>query len=88
MDDSEREENAILVGRHLNLLSGTGRELNRNQLLFADDTALLADSQERLRQPVKKFWMVCERRKSRVYVSRSKVVKCTRKVGERMMNLL
>ncbi len=51
------------------------------------DRYLMADSQERLRQLVKKCWRVCERRKLRVNVSRSKVMKCTRMVDDRIMNI-
>ena len=39
-----------------------------NQLLFADDTALLADSEEKLGRLVSEFGRVCERRKLRVNV--------------------
>ena len=37
-----------------------------NQLLFADDTALVADSEEKLCRLVSEFGRVCERRKLRV----------------------
>ncbi len=56
-------------------------------MLFADDTALVVDSQERLRQLAKILWRVCERRKLRVNGSRSKVMKHTRMVNDRMMNV-
>ena len=39
-----------------------------NQLLFADDTALVADSEEKLCGLVSEFGRVCERRKLRVNV--------------------
>ncbi len=55
--------------------------------MFADDTALVAYSQERLKQLVKKKWRVCERRKLRVNVSRSKVMMCNGMVDDRMMNV-
>ncbi len=58
-----------------------------NQLLFANDTALVSDSQERLTQLVKEFWRLCERRKIKVNVSRNKVMRCTRMVDDRMMNV-
>ncbi len=63
---------------------------NVNQLLFADDTALVPDSQERLRQLVEKFWRVCERRKLMVNVSKSKVMKLMKSitmVDDRRMNV-
>ncbi len=50
-----------MLGRGLSLLSKDGREWNVNHLLFADETELVADPQERLRQMVKKFWRVCEK---------------------------
>ena len=37
-----------------------------NQLLFADDTALVADSREKLFRLVSEFGTVCERRKLRL----------------------
>ena len=37
-----------------------------NKLLFADDTALVADSEEKLCRLVSEFGRVCERRKLRV----------------------
>ena len=51
-----------------------------NQLLFADDTTLVADS-EKLRRLVSEFGRVRERRKSRVNVhavGKSKVIRCSR----------
>ena len=45
-----------------------------NQLLFADDTVVVADSEEKLCQVVNEFGRVCKRRKLRVNVSKSKVV--------------
>ena len=47
-----------------------------NQLLFADDTALVADS-EKLCKLVSEFGRVCERRKLRVNVGKSKVLRCS-----------
>ncbi len=48
MGDVAREVNARLLVRGLSLLSYNGKDWNMNQLLFADDTALMADSQEGL----------------------------------------
>ena len=48
-----------------------------NQLLFTDDTALVADS-EKLCRLVSEFGRVWERRKSRVNVGKSKVMRCSR----------
>ena len=44
-----------------------------NQLLFADDTSLVVDSEEKLGRLVSEFGRVCERRKLRVNVGKSKL---------------
>ncbi len=44
-----REVHARILGRGLNLVNAEGREWSLSQLLFADDMALVADSEERLR---------------------------------------
>ena len=49
-----------------------------NQLLFADDTALVADPEEKLCRMVSEFGSVCERIKLRVNVGKSKVMRCSR----------
>ena len=49
-----------------------------NQLLFADDTALVTDSEEMLCRLVSEFGRVCERRKLRMNVGKSKVMWCSR----------
>ena len=49
-----------------------------NQLLFADDTTLVADSEERLCRLVSEFGRVCKRIKLRVNVGKSKVMRCSR----------
>ena len=43
-------------------------------MLFADDTALVADSEEKLCRLVSEFGRVCERRKLRVNVGKSKLL--------------
>ena len=48
-----------------------------NLLLFADDTALVADSEENLCKLVSEFGRVCKRRKLRVNVGKSKVLRCS-----------
>ena len=45
-----------------------------NQLLFADDAALVVDSEEKLCRLVSEFGRVCERRKLRVNEGKSKVM--------------
>ena len=49
-----------------------------NQLLFADDAALVADSEDKLCRLVSEFGKVCVRRKLRVNVGKSKVMRCSR----------
>ena len=58
----------------LELLSVNGGRFEINQLLFADDTALVADSEEKLCRFVSEFGRVCERRKLRVNVGKRKVM--------------
>ena len=60
------------------MLSANGGRFDINQLLFADDTTLLADSVEKLCRLVSEFGTVCERRKVRVNVGKSKVMRCSR----------
>ena len=47
-------------------------------LLFADDTVLVADSEFKLRQLILEFCRACEKRKLRVNIDKSKVLKCSR----------
>ena len=46
MDGVVREGNVRVLGKGLELLSANGGRLEINQLLFADDTALMADSEK------------------------------------------
>ena len=48
MDGVVREVNVRVLGKGLGLLSANGGRFEINQLLFADDTALVADSEGRL----------------------------------------
>ena len=50
----------------------------QHQLLFTDDTALVADLEEKFCRLVSEFGRVCERRKLRVNVCKSKVMRCSR----------
>ena len=59
------------LGKWLELLSAYGGRFEINQLLFADDTALLADSEEKLCRLVSEFHRVCEKRKFIVNVGKS-----------------
>ena len=57
------EVNAIRVlWKGLELMSVNGGGFEINQLLFGDDTALVADSEEKLCRLVIEFGRVCDRR--------------------------
>ena len=58
-----------------------GRELEVSQLLFADDTALVASTEDRLQRLVDEIRVVHGRRKLRVNVMKSKVLVCSREAG-------
>ena len=77
MDGVVREVNVRVLGKRLELLSANGGMFEINQPLFADDTAIVADS-EKLCRLVCEFGRVCERRKLRVNVGKSKVMRCSR----------
>ena len=77
MDGVVQEVNVWVLGKGLELLSVNGGRFEINQLLFADDTALMADSEEMLCRLVCEFGRVCERRKLRVNVGKSKVMRCS-----------
>ena len=46
MDCVVREMNVMVLGKGLELLSANGSRFKIDQLLFADDTALMADSEK------------------------------------------
>ena len=48
MDGASREVNVRVLGKELELLSANGSRFEINQLLFAYDTSLEADSKEKL----------------------------------------
>ena len=73
-----REVNVRVLAKGLELLSANGGRFAINQPLFADDTALAADSEKKLCRLVSEFDRVCERRKLRVNVGKSKVMMCSR----------
>ena len=78
MDDVVREVNARVHGKGIELLSVNGGRFEINQMLFADDTAQVADSEEKLCRLVSQFGRVCKRRKVRGNVGKSKVMRCSR----------
>ena len=63
MEGVVREVNVRVLGKGLELLSVKGGRFEINQLLFPDDTALVADSEKLCRQ-ISEFGTVCKRRKS------------------------
>ena len=58
MDGVVREVNVRVLGKGLELLSANGGRYEINQLLLADDTALLADSEEKFGRLVSEFGRV------------------------------
>ena len=87
MDGVVREVNARILGRGLELIGADGGAYELSQLLFADDTALVADSEEKLCRLVTEFGRVCERRKLRVNINKSKVMSCVRNGNVGGMNV-
>ena len=88
IDGVVREVNARVFGRGLKLIDNDKNEWELNQLLFADDTVVVADSEEKLCQLVSEFGRVCKRRKLRVNVGKSKVMRCTRSEDSPRLNVL
>ena len=63
MDGVVREVNDRVLRKRLELLSANGSRFEINQLLFADDTALVHHCQEKLCRLVSEFGRICERKK-------------------------
>ena len=59
MDGVVREVNVRVLGKGLELLSANGGRLVINQLLLADVTALVANSEKKLCRLVSEFGRVC-----------------------------
>ena len=72
----------------MTLVHGNDNEWELNQLLFVDETVVVADSEEKLCQLVTEFGRVCERRKLRVNVGKSKVMKFTRNEDGARLNVM
>ena len=88
IDGVVREVNARVLGRGVKMIGRDDNEWELNQLLFADDTVVVADSEEKLCQLVAEFGRVCERRKLRVNVGKSKVMRCTRNEEGARLNVV
>ena len=73
-----REMNVWVLGKGLELLSANGGRFEINKLLFADNAALVADLEEKLCRLVSEFGRICKRKKLRVNVGMSKVMRCSR----------
>ena len=63
MDGVAREVNVRVLGKGLELLSANGGKFEINQLLFADETELVANSEDKLCRLLSEFGRVCERKK-------------------------
>ena len=74
MDGVVQEVYVRAMGAGVDLAGG----LRVSQLLFADDTALVAESEKDLQVLVTEFGRVCYRRKLKVNVGKSKVLRCSR----------
>ena len=77
MDSVIREVNVRVFGKGLELLSANGGRFEIYPLLFADDTALVSESEEKLCRLLNEFGRVCEGRKFRVNVVKNKVMRCS-----------
>jgi len=81
MDGVVREVKARVREQGARMVYGGERKWEVSQLLFADDTALVADSKEKLQSLVTELGRVCDRRKLKVNVAKSKVMRCSRDGG-------
>ena len=81
-----RDVNSRVLGKGLELQSVNDGRFEIYQQLFADDTAVVADS-EKLYRLVSEFGRVCKIRKLRVNMGKSKVMKCSRNGNGRQMHL-
>ena len=61
MDGVVREVSRRVLGKGLELLSANDGRFEINQLLFANDTALMADSEEKLCRLVSEFGRIYDR---------------------------
>ena len=77
-----------MLGKGLELLSVNGGRFEINQLLFTDDTALVANSEEKLCRLVSEFGRVCKRRKLTMNVGKSKVMRCSRYGNGNQMHVI
>ena len=69
--------NVRVLEKMLKLQHADGGRFEINQWLLADDTALVADSEEKLCRLVSEFGRVCKRRKCLVSVGKCKIMRCS-----------
>jgi hypothetical protein len=74
-----RDINERVMEQGAALMSDSDGEWQVNQILYADDTAIVADEEFKLQRPVSEFGRACERRKLSVNGAKSKVMKITRR---------
>lgn len=78
MDGVVREVKACMLERGAKMVNErTGNVWEVGQLLYADDATLVADSEEKLQRMVREFGRVCEKRKLKVNVRKSKIMLCS-----------
>ena len=86
--DGVVRENVGVPGKGMGLLIANSGRFEINQLLFADDTALVADLEEKLCRLVSEIDRICKRRKFRVNEGKSKVMRCLRYVNRGRMHVI
>ena len=74
-DGALREVQARTLGRGAELVGDDEEEWELCQLLFAYDTVLVADSKKKLERLVEEFSRVCRRKKLKVNVAKSKIMR-------------
>src|SRR5215469_17676938 len=76
MDSIVREVKRECMEEELNLLSERGGiQWRVNMLLYADDTVLMGETEELLQRLVTSFDRICRKRKVRINVDKSKVMR-------------
>ena len=74
MDGVVREAYSTVNGKGVKMSEDCERKWVMSQLLFADDTALFAESTKQLQCLIREFGRVCKQRKLLVNVDKSKVM--------------
>ena len=77
----------LLLGKRLELLHSNDSWFANKELSYADDTVLVADSEEKLVRLVSEFGRVCERTKLHVNVGKNKFMRCFRYVNAGQMGV-